>query len=391
MRNLKEKYKIAIMAGLLIAAFALTCYFLIVVKTEIIYTHLFYIPIILAAMWWGRTGVLVAVFLAIQLLVIRFLVDKSPNAILHDSIRALMFISIGLLINMLNNRIRKSKDLLERSYSELEAKVKERTREVSKSNVLLSNEIVSRMKAQDDLQEAYIKLKETQNELIQSEKEAALGRFSLGISHEVKNPLSIILGGAEYLEAKLAKSDENIKANIVMIKKSALRANNILEGILQYLRPSSLKVYNTDLNELVSEIMSLFKLQSSLFKAEITVELSPEDIRVSVDRNQIHQVIFNIVKNAIEASQEGGEIIIKTGVAEGAGVISVIDNGTGMSKETLSNMFEPFFTTKRPGKGTGLGLIVVKTIIDRHNGKLLIESEKGKGTTVKIMLPLARA
>jgi signal transduction histidine kinase len=123
---------------------------------------------------------------------------------------------------------------------------------------------------------------------------------------------------------------------------------------------------------------------------EITSELGSGDIHVNVDRNQIHQVIFNIVKNAIEASPEGGKIIIKTGVSEGFGVISVIDHGTGMSKETMANMFEPFFTTKRPGKGTGLGLIIVKAIINRHNGKVLIESEEGKGTTVKIMLPLAK-
>ncbi|MCX5678754.1 MAG: ATP-binding protein [Candidatus Omnitrophica bacterium] len=390
MRNLEEKFKITVMAGLLIAAFALTCYFLIVVKTDVIYTHLFYIPIILSAMWWGRRGVLVAVFLAIQLLIVRFSVDKSPQAILHDSIRSFMFIFMGFFISVLSDRIQKSKELLERAYNELEAKVKERTEELSKSNLLLWNEVASRKKAQGALQEAYSKLKETQNELIQSEKEAALGRFSLGISHEVKNPLSLILGGAEYLETKLANSDENIKANIVMIKKSTLRANDILEGILQYLRPSSFKVYNMGLNGLVGEIMSLFKLQSSLIKMEITAELSTEDIRVNVNKNQMHQVIFNIVKNAIEASQEGGKIAIKTDASEGFGVISVIDNGSGMSKETLANMFEPFFTTKRPGKGTGLGLVIVKTIIDRHNGKLLIESEEGKGTTVKIMLPLAK-
>lgn len=356
MRKL-EKFKIAIMALLLAAASALTCYFLIVVKTDIIYTHLFYIPIILAAMWWGRGGVLVAIFLAAQLLVVNLLIGKGPGTMLHDAIRASMFIGIGTFVSVLSDKIRKGKEL---------------------------------QKAQDELQKAYIQLKETQNDLIQSEKEAALGQFSLGISHEVKNPLSVILGGAEYLEAMLAKGDENIKANVVMIKKSALHANDILEGILRYLRPSSFKAYNMELNDLVSEIMSLFRLQSSLIKVEITSELSHGDIRVNVDKNQIHQAIFNIVKNAIEASREGGKVVIKTGISQGFGVISVIDNGTGMSKEGLANLFVPFFTTKHPGKGTGLGLTIVKTIIDRHNGKLLIESEEGKGTTVKIMLPLAK-
>lgn len=369
MGNLEERFKIAIMTVILGVTFALTCYFLMVLKTDIIYTHLFYIPIILAVMWWGRPGILVALFLGIQLLVVRFLADRSPGMVMHDAIRAFMFIGIGFFVSILNDMIQKHKELLEKAYGELEGKVKARTAELHK---------------------AYTRLQEMQNELIQSEKEAALGRFSLGISHEVKNPLSLILGGVEYLEAKLDKGGEDIKANIDTIKKSALRANDILENMLQYVRPSSLKVYNTGLNDLVSEIMSLFRLQSSLAKIEIADELSPEDIRVNVDKNQIHQVIFNIVKNAIEASKESGRIVIKTGASEGFGVITVIDNGTGMSKETLANMFEPFFTTKRPGKGTGLGLVVVKTIIDRHSGKLLIDSEEGKGTTVKVMLPLAR-
>ena len=240
-----------------------------------------------------------------------------------------------------------------------------------------------------ELSDSNAKLKNAQKELVQSEKEAALGRFSVGISHEVKNPLSVILGGVEYLEAKLANADNDIKHNIGTIKKSVLSANVILDNILQYVRPSSLNVDITNLNDLVNEVAPLFKLQPTTTKAEIVVELSPDKILMKAARNQIHQVIFNVVKNAIEASSAGGKIIIKTGKAEGFGVISVIDSGSGMSEQVLSNLFEPFFTTKRPGKGVGLGLVVAKNIIDNHKGKLVIDSEEGKGTVVRIFLPLA--
>ncbi|MBU0605328.1 MAG: CHASE domain-containing protein [Candidatus Omnitrophica bacterium] len=240
-----------------------------------------------------------------------------------------------------------------------------------------------------ELSDSNAKLKNAQRELVQSEKEAALGRFSVGISHEVKNPLSVILGGVEYLEAKLANADNDIKQNVNIIKKSVLSANVILDNILQYVRPSSLNVDITNLNDLVNEVAPLFKLQPTTTKAEIVVELSPDRILMKVARNQIHQVIFNVVKNAIEASSAGGKVIIKTGKAEGFGVISVIDSGSGMSEQVLSNLFEPFFTTKRPGKGVGLGLVVAKNIIDNHKGKLVIDSEEGKGAVVRIFLPLA--
>jgi signal transduction histidine kinase len=205
----------------------------------------------------------------------------------------------------------------------------------------------------------------------------------------VKNPLAVIIGGAEFLENKLADSAEDVKANVKAIKKSALQANNILEGILQYVRPSSLNIEAVGLNDLIEEVVSLFRLQATSIKTEIVTEFNAENIRVSADKNRIHQVIFNVVKNAIEAMDGRGKVVIVTNTAEGMGVIKIIDSGVGISKKGMSKIFEPFFTTKRPGKGTGLGLVVAKTIIDNHKGRLLIESEEGKGTAVTIALPLA--
>lgn len=254
----------------------------------------------------------------------------------------------------------------------------------------LNEEIRERKKVEDDLQVTYNKLKNTQNDLIGAEKEAALGRFSVGISHEIKNPLGMILGSAEYLEFKLAQSGDDVKANVETIKKSALRANNILEGILQYIRPTALKKENISINELVKEVIPLFRIQSPADKADISTELGADSIRVSVDRNQLHQVIFNILKNAAEASGPGGKVTIMTSTDGVSGVINVMDKGRGIPKSNLSRMFEPFFTTKRSDKPAGLGLITSKAIIDNHKGTISIDSEEGEGTSVRIALPLAQ-
>ncbi len=275
---------------------------------------------------------------------------------------------------------------LEKSKSDLE----ERNKYLTKMQKAMLHIMKDLKITKDDLRISYDKLREAQDKIVQSEKEAALGRFSTGIAHEVKNPIAMILAGAEYLEAKLVSSDENIRRNMMMVKKSALRANEILEGILMYIRPSLLKIENVDLNEIADEVVQLFKIQSSTVKADIVSELSAAEIRVNVDKIQIHQVLFNVIKNAIEASPEYGRIIIRTDTVNNDGIISIIDNGTGISKEVMSNIFEPFFSTKRPGRGTGLGLAMAKTIIDRHKGKLTFDSEEGKGTTVKVILPLAQ-
>lgn len=243
--------------------------------------------------------------------------------------------------------------------------------------------------AKDDLKLSYDKLKVAQEKIVQSEKEAALGRFATGIAHEVKNPLAMIVAGTEFLEAKLTGADENVKRNMTMVKKSALRANDILEGILLYIRPSLMKIERADLNALADEVVQLFKMQTATVKADIAYEPYSGQIGISVDRIQIHQVMFNVIKNAIEASEEYGKITVKTDVVNGSGIVSVTDSGSGMSGEVLSNLYEPFFSTKRPGKGTGLGLVMAKTIMDRHSGKLVIDSAEGKGTTVQIILPLA--
>ncbi len=238
-------------------------------------------------------------------------------------------------------------------------------------------------------------LKRIQQELIQSEKLAALGRFSSGVAHEIKNPLGIILGGSEFLELKLPQAHADVKTTIDKIKKSALRANTIVEGLLKFARPSELKTERIKPNDLVNETLSLFKYRASLRNIKIKTQFAKEDLYVEVDKDQMLQVFFNLLMNAIDAMPRGGRITIKTYRIEesdhssnnGRCVIEVMDTGEGIPKENLQRLFEPFFTTKRDRKGTGLGLSMARMIVNNHKGNLEINSKLGKGTTAKIIIP----
>ncbi len=253
-----------------------------------------------------------------------------------------------------------------------------------------------RIKANEELSHASEKLKEAQYGLVQSEKLAALGRFSSGVAHEVKNPLGIILGGTEYLERKLQTKDRDIKVALKKIKESTLRADTIVCNLVKFAMPSEIKTEKLTPQELINDTLSLLKYRSSLVNIEITTEFGKEDLHIDIDKNQMQQVLFNIFVNAIDVMPKGGDIRVRTHKASGEEfsrggrvcVIEVIDTGEGIAKKNLPRLFEPFFTTKRDKKGTGLGLAMSKTIVENNHGSLLVDSELGKGTTVRIVLPL---
>ncbi len=266
--------------------------------------------------------------------------------------------------------------------------------------VLVFQDMSERKKTMDELKNAYEDLKKTQHELIQSEKLAALGRFSAGVAHEIKNPLGIILSGAEFLEMKLSHLDEDVKTAIKKMKDSVTRANAIVQDLLKFARPSSgATPERIRPQDLIDEALSLLKFRIPLKNIKIKAEAEAEDISVDVDRNQMLQVLLNLLMNAIDAMPKGGRISVKTyklnrppSCPDSAlCIIEVKDTGEGIPEENLPKIFEPFFSTKRDKKGTGLGLFMTKMIVDNHKGSLEIESRPGAGTTVRVALPLARS
>lgn len=253
-----------------------------------------------------------------------------------------------------------------------------------------------RIKANLELKQAYAKLEQTQHSLLQSEKLAALGRFSTGIAHEVKNPLGIILGGIEFLSRKLQSNDKDVNIALTKIKESTLRADGIVRNLLKFGRPSDIKKEIIKPQDLVTSTMDLFKYRDTSKNIDIKTDFSQDDILVDVDRNQLEQVLFNLVQNSIQAMPKGGNITLRTyktiiedfSKDKPACIIEIVDSGEGISKENLERLFEPFFTTKRDKKGTGLGLSMSRMILQNHQGLLRVESKLNKGTTVRVILPI---
>ncbi len=292
-----------------------------------------------------------------------------------------------------------AEESLRRAKDQLEVKVAERTAQLRQTNEQLELELSERKRAEEALTQAYSDLKNTQQELVQTEKLAALGRFSLGIAHEVKNPLAIILGGLEFLEAKLALKEPHALEAIVKIKDAIFRADSIVGGLLKFARPSELKTEKVRPVDLISEALALLQYRAPLVNITIHTEFSDEEMHIDVDRNQMQQVIFNLVNNAIEAMPGGGKVLVKAYRAQPqyclrdmpCCALEVIDTGEGIPRVYQGKLFEPFFTTKRERRGTGLGLSIARTIVNNHGGDILIESEVGRGTSVKVILPLAKS
>lgn len=258
-------------------------------------------------------------------------------------------------------------------------------------------DISERKHTQEELVLAYSRLQQTQRELVQTEKMASLGRFSAGVAHEIRNPLAIILGGAEFLESSLGAVDKNVKTILAQIKDAVMRANVIVKGLLRFARQSELITERVQVTDLIQDTLGLFKYRAPLENITIETDYAAQSAYIDVDKNQIQQVFFNILMNAIEAMPQGGLIQVKTyyllppetGVSadKSSIVICFEDNGEGISKEDMQKLFEPFFTTKRDSKGTGLGLSISKSIVESHRGSIVIDSKQNKGTQVMIILP----
>jgi two-component system, NtrC family, sensor kinase len=238
--------------------------------------------------------------------------------------------------------------------------------------------------------ETQAKQREAEAALIQSEKMASLGRLSAGVAHELKNPLGIIIQGIAYVRSSVENPE--IVDVCERITKSAIRANAIIQNLLNFARQTPLSLEETALCALVEEAIEMVEHQMNLKNIQIIRNFPSDLCTVKVDGNQMKQVFINILVNALDAMQGGGEITIT--ITPGASrdgapcvEITIADTGTGIPREVLRKVFDPFFTMKEPGKGTGLGLSVTKGIIERHDGRITIDSAVGEGATVKIAIP----
>ncbi len=288
--------------------------------------------------------------------------------------------------------LRDANERLVRLNEQLEARVDERTAAHLAANVRLLDEI-------DQHRKTVSALESTEVQLRQAQKLEAIGRLAGGIAHDFNNVLTVIIGASDSLldQDRVMEATE-IRTELEEIKKAGTRAADLTRQLLAFSRQQVLAPKVVDLHDIVTGMDKLITRLSGE-NIEMTTTSRGSLAHVRVDPGQVGQVLMNLVVNARDAMPHGGRITIGTenvivpaeqlgGPSAGSYVVlSVADNGTGMTTETLSHMFEPFFTTKDVGKGTGLGLSTVFGVVEQSGGTIRVSSELGVGTTFRIYFP----
>jgi two-component system NtrC family sensor kinase len=238
----------------------------------------------------------------------------------------------------------------------------------------------------EELARANARLQEAQQQLIQSEKLAAVGELTAGIVHDVKNPLAVIKGLAEELQEEGGQTPNTTK-QLATIRESASRAAQIVSDLLKFARQSTPEKRRQNINETIRSAVRLTDYLARKGSVDVSMDLLPDPFMLVYDATQIEQVLVNLIQNAIQAMENGGRIHIVMSRVENGIAIQVKDTGVGIPKENLRRIFDPFFTTKPAGEGTGLGLSVSYGIIAKHHGRIDVASKVGKGTVFTIQLP----
>src|SRR5882724_12462186 len=233
------------------------------------------------------------------------------------------------------------------------------------------------------------KSRRTAQQTIESERFNALTLLAAGVAHEIGNPLNSLHIHLQLMERKAQELDHNAKAelqqSIDVARSEVRRLDSIVTQFLRAIRPSQPRLHPENVNTIVEEAVRFFTPEIQDRDMVVEQELRADLPLLQLDREQMKQAFYNVIKNSLEAMRRHGTLRIRTDLDDTYVMISFIDTGGGMSAENLSHVFEPYFTTKP--SGTGLGLLIVRRIVREHGGELSIESSQGKGLTLTIRLP----
>ena len=240
-------------------------------------------------------------------------------------------------------------------------------------------------------------LSEVQNELINVERIASLGKLSASVAHEINNPLSGILIYTKLIYKQIDNQDltpgkkENVLRQLRLIETETKRCGDIVRGLLDFSRKDQDDFEEKNLNMIVRGTYELMLHHIKIANISLLTDLSAVNDTIWCSPNQIKQACIAIIVNASEAVSEKGEIIIRTRNPDENHVrLEISDNGSGIASDDIPHIFEPFFTTKRDARGTGLGLAIVHGIVTNHKGKIEVDSAIGKGTTISLIFPLSK-
>lgn len=251
-----------------------------------------------------------------------------------------------------------------------------------------------------ELRHAYEELEFLHSQLLQAEKMASLGQMASSLAHEIDSPLTVISGYCELLSHDF-KDDKSL-SRLNTIAEQVARCQKTIRDMLDFSRKSKGEKKPHSIEAIINQTLSLMQYVMKARKIKVNKDLDKSIPNIFADANQLQQVFFNLLKNAVDAMPHGGEITITDKYQQGSGEkvfrsfsggyveIAFQDTGIGISEENLKNIFKPFFTTKEPGKGTGLGLTICLDIIKNHGGTITAESAVGNGSKFVITLPVER-
>ncbi|GAB4322651.1 MAG: hypothetical protein Kow0059_17780 [Candidatus Sumerlaeia bacterium] len=239
--------------------------------------------------------------------------------------------------------------------------------------------------SQQAYEQLFRELNESHFQIAEMQKEAALGRMAATVAHELKTPLVGIGGLARLLLNRISDTDPNYEL-LKIITDESLRLEYVVERILYFARPKEPVLKSNDMARCIQRSLEIFKTRLDEEKIEVVCKIPDNLPPVMMDEFQVRQVLINIITNALDAMAQGGRLTIDVYTIEDLLCCQVRDTGCGIRKDALDRVFDPFYTSK--AKGTGLGLHVSRRIIEKHGGRIELDSEEGRGTTVSIYLPL---
>ncbi|MFI5089852.1 MAG: sensor histidine kinase [Terriglobales bacterium] len=275
---------------------------------------------------------------------------------------------LALSFNQMSRQLREAREEADDWAQTLEARVEDKTRE----------------------------LKHAHQAVMQSEKMASIGKLAATVAHEINNPLAGILTYAKLLRKWLdrdgwsAERRDEVRGSLELIECESRRCGEIVRNLLTFSRSSPMNLQWVDLNQVIDRCVRLVQHQTELNNVQLQPQMAEELPQVQCDAAQIEQLLLALIMNAVDALPHGGNLWVRSRMVPeiGAVQLEVQDDGVGIPESILPNLFEPFFTTKEKGHGVGLGLAISKGIVERHRGRIDVDSKPGQGTRFTITLPV---
>jgi two-component system NtrC family sensor kinase len=282
---------------------------------------------------------------------------------------------------------------LSANFNSMMTQIREMTAEREHRNEILQDKVseatAELIQKNEQLETANLELFRTARKMTEMERLAAAGQTAAQFAHEVGTPLNLISGHVQLLETSLA-ADSKEASRLQTINAQIARIEQIVREMLDRTRFGVGRHVSLNLNDSLQKIFDAIEPTLIENKVELIINLAENLPPVSGDANRLQQVFLNLVNNALDAMPAGGKLEISTFSDKNKVTVEFADNGVGMSAETSAKIFQPLFTTKERGRGTGLGLVVVKQILQEHEAEITVESAPGKGTTFHLAFNIDR-